>query len=65
MLSKAVIATFLAASAVALNVQPLSCARDRDNGCVASAQATSAPVEPTEIVTASSDHRAARVADIA
>ncbi len=61
MLSKAIIATFLAASAVAFDLQPLARACDRDDVCVASA----ARVEPAERVNTSSDHRAAQVADLA
>jgi hypothetical protein len=65
MLSKAIIATFLAASAVALDVQPRARACDRDNDCVAASYAASAPVHPAEMVSPSSDYRAERVADIA
>ena len=56
MLSKVIIAAFLATSAVALEVKPVCSGPDHDRGCAATRQAVPATVRTLEIAGTSASH---------
>jgi len=64
MLSKAIIAAFLATSAVALDVKPMCSGSDHEQGCAATRQAVLATVQTLEIAGTSASHGDVRTGDV-